>query len=209
MYQRYLGWFDANPAHLHPHPPVAAAPRYVEFMGGATELLARAQLSYDDGDYRLGGRGGESLVFARAATTSRHGTCRPTRSSRSAMPASPVRGATSISRVALELRSNGTMLKGVRGNALGSGIVRSMTCELLLDLIGVRLNGPRAADARIEVNLNIIDRARHGRSAFDTACCMRDVANRPPSGPRGGCNPRGICGPGIGVDDARRVARTE
>jgi alkyl sulfatase BDS1-like metallo-beta-lactamase superfamily hydrolase len=59
----------------------------------------------------------------------------------------------------MELRSNGTVLKGLPGNALGSGIVRSMTCELLLDLIGVRLNGPRAADFRIEVNLNIVDRS--------------------------------------------------
>src|SRR5262249_8772042 len=35
IYQRYLGWYDGNPAHLWPHPPVAAAERYVEFMGGA------------------------------------------------------------------------------------------------------------------------------------------------------------------------------
>ena len=44
----------------------------------------------------------------------------------------------------MELRSNGTVLKGLPGNALGSGIVRSMTPELLLDLIGVRLNGPQS-----------------------------------------------------------------
>ena len=54
---------------------------------------------------------------------------------------------------AMELRSNGTVLKGLGGNALGSGIVRSMTPELLLDLIGVRLNGPRSAALEIEVDL--------------------------------------------------------
>jgi alkyl sulfatase BDS1-like metallo-beta-lactamase superfamily hydrolase len=58
----------------------------------------------------------------------------------------------------MELRSNGTVLKGLAGNALGSGIVASMTPELLLDLIGVRLNGPRAAGFEIEVDLVIADR---------------------------------------------------
>ena len=43
VYQRYLGWFDGNPAHLHPHPPVEAGTRYVEFMGGADAVLARAR----------------------------------------------------------------------------------------------------------------------------------------------------------------------
>jgi alkyl sulfatase BDS1-like metallo-beta-lactamase superfamily hydrolase len=59
---------------------------------------------------------------------------------------------------AMELRSNGTVLKGLAGNALGSGIVSSMTPELLLDLIGVRLNGPSAADFEIEVELVVADR---------------------------------------------------
>ena len=42
VYQRYLGWFDANPAHLHELPPVEAAARFVEYMGGADAVLARA-----------------------------------------------------------------------------------------------------------------------------------------------------------------------
>jgi alkyl sulfatase BDS1-like metallo-beta-lactamase superfamily hydrolase len=58
----------------------------------------------------------------------------------------------------MELRSNGTVLKGLAGNALGSGIVSSMTPELLLDLIGVRLNGPRSAGLEIEVDLVVADR---------------------------------------------------
>ncbi len=52
VYQRYLGWFDGNPAHLWEHPPVEAARRYVEFMGGADEVLRRAQQSFTDGDFR-------------------------------------------------------------------------------------------------------------------------------------------------------------
>ncbi len=52
VYNRYLGWYDGNPAHLDPLPPVDAARRYVEFMGGADAVLERARRSFDDGDYR-------------------------------------------------------------------------------------------------------------------------------------------------------------
>ena len=34
IYQRYLGWFDGNPAHLWEHPPVERAQRYVDLAGG-------------------------------------------------------------------------------------------------------------------------------------------------------------------------------
>jgi alkyl sulfatase BDS1-like metallo-beta-lactamase superfamily hydrolase len=52
VYQRYLGWYDGNPAHLWTHPPVAAAERYVAAMGGADAAVALAQQAYDEGDYR-------------------------------------------------------------------------------------------------------------------------------------------------------------
>ena len=38
-----MGWFDGNPAHLWQHPPVEAAQRYVEAMGGADAVLERAR----------------------------------------------------------------------------------------------------------------------------------------------------------------------
>ena len=45
VYVKYLGWFDGNPANLHPLPPVEAGKRYVEFMGGAEAVLAKARKS--------------------------------------------------------------------------------------------------------------------------------------------------------------------
>ncbi len=52
VYNRYLGWYDGNPANLDPLTPVDAGGRYVEFMGGADAVLDRAQACFDDGDYR-------------------------------------------------------------------------------------------------------------------------------------------------------------
>jgi alkyl sulfatase BDS1-like metallo-beta-lactamase superfamily hydrolase len=157
VYQRYLGWFDGNPAHLNPHPPVEAAKRYVDFMGGVDAVLARAHASFSAGDYRWVAEVVNHVVFAE-----------PENESARLLQADALEqlGFQSESGPwrdfylsgAMELRSNGTVLKGLAGNALGSGIVNSMTPELLLDLIGVRLNGPRSAGFEIEVELVVADR---------------------------------------------------
>jgi len=157
VYQRYLGWFDGNPAHLNTHPPVEAAKRYVAFMGGAHSVLEQARASFAEGDYRWVVEVVNHVVFAE-----------PDNEPARLLQADALEqlGYQSESGPwrdfylsgAMELRTNGTVLKGVAGNALGSGIVASMTPELLLDLIGVRLNGPRSADFGIEVELVIVDR---------------------------------------------------
>jgi len=64
VYQRYLGWFDGNPAHLWPHPPEAAAARYVELAGGAAALLAHARQAFERGDFRWVAEVVNHLVFA-------------------------------------------------------------------------------------------------------------------------------------------------
>jgi len=157
VYQRYLGWFDGNPAHLNPHPPVEAATRYVAFMGGADAVLERARASFAEGDYRWVVEVVNHVVFADPANeTARLLQADALEQLGFQSESGPWRDFYLSG--AMELRSNGTAIKGMAGNALGSGIVRSMTPELLLDLIGVRLNGPRAAAFELEVELVIADR---------------------------------------------------
>ncbi len=64
IYQRYMGWFDGNPANLWQHPPVEAAKRYIDAMGGADRALAKARTAFDDGDYRWAVELLEHVVFA-------------------------------------------------------------------------------------------------------------------------------------------------
>ena len=64
VYQRYMGWYDANPANLWPHPPEALATRYVAAMGGRDGALAVARQAWDEGDYRWCAEVGKHLVFA-------------------------------------------------------------------------------------------------------------------------------------------------
>ena len=64
VYQFYLGWYDANPANLNPHPPEEAGKRYVELAGGVDKLVAAAQAAFDRADYRWGAELLNHAVFA-------------------------------------------------------------------------------------------------------------------------------------------------
>lgn len=64
VYQSYLGWYDGNPANLNPLPPVEAGKRYVEVMGGADEVLKKAAVYFEKGEYRWVAEILNHLVFA-------------------------------------------------------------------------------------------------------------------------------------------------
>jgi alkyl sulfatase BDS1-like metallo-beta-lactamase superfamily hydrolase len=64
VYQRYLSWYDGNPANLNKLPPVEAGKRYVALAGGMDALLASARKSFDAGDYRWVAEVVNHAVFA-------------------------------------------------------------------------------------------------------------------------------------------------
>jgi alkyl sulfatase BDS1-like metallo-beta-lactamase superfamily hydrolase len=64
IYQRYMGWFDGNPASLWQHPPEASARRYVDCMGGADAVIEKARGYFDEGDLRFTAELLNHVVFA-------------------------------------------------------------------------------------------------------------------------------------------------
>jgi len=64
VYQRYMGWYDANPVNLNPLPPEEEAARFVRAMGGEANVRAEGQRAFDEGDYRWAARVLNHLIFA-------------------------------------------------------------------------------------------------------------------------------------------------
>jgi len=159
VYQRYLGFFDGNPAHLHPHPPVEAAQRYVDYMGGADAVVERARTDYERGDYRWVAEVVNHVVFAEPD----HAAARSLQADALEQlgyqaESGPWRNFYLMG--ALELRTGQAIAQEVK---LGSGMVRNMPLSLILDALAVRLNGPRAGDTELTVNL--VDTADGSRYA--------------------------------------------
>jgi alkyl sulfatase BDS1-like metallo-beta-lactamase superfamily hydrolase len=143
VYQRYLGWFDGNPAHLWEHPPVEAARRYVEFMGGADEVVRRARQSFADGDFRWVAQVVNHVLFADPDHTearelqadaleqlgygSENGTWR-----------------NFYLMGAYELRHGSVGTPTVTGSP---DVLAALTLDQLFDSLAIRVDGPRSWDA--------------------------------------------------------------
>ncbi len=142
IYQKYLGWFDANPANLHPHPPVGTAERMVRYMGGADAVMAKARADYEAGDYRWVAQVCNHLVFADATNT----VARALHAD--ALEQLGYQAESAVWRDfylmgAQELRNGTPAVKGIRPTATAD-TMRAMTPQMVLDSCAVKLNGPRA-----------------------------------------------------------------
>lgn len=153
VYQFYFGWYDANPAHLNPHPKSVAAARYVDAMGGMDAVLQRAQKAFDEGDYRWAAELLNHAVFADPQhATAREQLARSYDQLGYQAESGPWRDAYLSG--ALELR------KGVRAptqNADKTGILRQIPMSHFLTAIATLLNGPKADGKHIVANFHFTD----------------------------------------------------
>jgi alkyl sulfatase BDS1-like metallo-beta-lactamase superfamily hydrolase len=156
-YQLYLGWYDGNPANLDPHPPEAAARRYVDFMGGAEAALAKARDSYAAGDYRWVAEVVAHVVFADPQNAeARQLQADAFEQLGYQAESGPWRNV--YLTAAQELREGIT--ERAAAQAGSADIVASLTPEMLFDYLSVRLKGPDAEDDDITINLNFTDSGR-------------------------------------------------
>lgn len=150
-YVLYLGWFDGNPATLHELPPVEASKNYVEFMGGADQVLAKAKQSYDKGDYRWVAQVVNHVVFADPNNkAARQLQADALEQLGYQAESGPWRNFYLTG--AKELREG--VKKLPTPNTASPDTVRAMTLEMFFDYLGVRLNGPKAADAKAVLNFD-------------------------------------------------------
>lgn len=157
VYQRYMGWYDANPSNLHPHPPVKASQKYIEYMGGAAAVLNKAQLDFDLGDYRWVAEALNHVIFANPDSNQVDPTD-PTLAAAKCLLADaleqmgyqaesgPWRNAYLTG--AYELRHGPSPLLPATA-PLNRSVVRAMTLDQYFDYMGLRFNAPNAEQAQL------------------------------------------------------------
>ncbi len=148
IYNRYLGFFDGNPATLHPLPPEAAGKKYVEFMGGAENLLAQARASFDKGEYRWVAQVVNHLVFADPDNTAALDLQADALEQLGYQAESGPWRNFYLS-AAKELRDGVIDLDTPQ---LGSDVIKATPLDMFFDLLAVRLIGPKAAGKKIVLN---------------------------------------------------------
>lgn len=153
VYVKYLGYFDGNPANLYRLPQVKAAPKYLEYMGGAEAVLERARADFEAGEYRWVAEVLNLVVRARPDDVEARALLAATLEQLGYQAESAPWRNFYLSG-AMELRRG---VPAASTQRIGAGIVRNMPLEELFKAMAIRLNGPRAATAEYSFNLNFTD----------------------------------------------------
>lgn len=153
IYQRYMGWYDGNPARLWQLPPEDSAKRYIEFMGGADAVVEKARATKEAGELRWTAQVLDHVLFAepnhagarelQADTLEALGFGSEAGTWRSAFLSG-----------AMELRDGnfGTPTVSVTGD-----VIRQLTPEMFFDAVAILIDGPRAWDLDIALRWSFPD----------------------------------------------------
>src|ERR1700682_3778162 len=154
IYQKYLGWYDANPVNLDPLPPVDAGKKYVEYMGGADAILARAARDFAKGAFRFVAQAVSHLVFADPDHQAARALLADTFEQLGyAAESATWRNAYLFG--AQELRQG--MAEAPPRAPMPRETLAALRTEQLWDVLGIRLNGPKAEGKRIVLNWSFTD----------------------------------------------------
>ncbi|HEU5026171.1 MAG TPA: alkyl sulfatase dimerization domain-containing protein [Spirillospora sp.] len=175
IYQRYMGWFDGNPAHLWEHPPVEASRRYVECMGGASKTMAMARDYAARGDLRFAAtlfdhvifadpgnadaKAGLADVFQRLGEGAENGIWR-----------------NFYLTGAMELREG---IKPVP-TSISGGMTAGLTPEQVFDSMAIRVNGPKAWDEHLTIDWHFTDSGDRHRMTLSNGALTHRRTGTPP-----------------------------
>jgi len=147
---KYLGYWDANPATLTPLSPRDSAPLYVEMMGGAEKIMAKGKALYDEGEYLYAVEILNKLVFAEPNNQAAKDLLADVYEQLGYQKESPsVRN--SFLAGAYELRNG--IPKGASPKGSGPDMIRAMSTDLWLDFLGIRLDGSKVEGKHFVMNL--------------------------------------------------------
>ncbi|MFE6760835.1 alkyl sulfatase dimerization domain-containing protein [Streptomyces sp. NPDC057689] len=157
IYQRYMGWYDGNLAHLWQHRPVEQGKRYVELGGGADAVVTKARTAFDQGDFRWAAEILSHVVFAEpdharvllADTFEQLGYGAENGVWRNIY----LSGAT-------ELREGKFGTPTVSGSA---DVLSALTPEMLFDAVAIQVDGLRAWDEKLTIDVVATDTGQRCR----------------------------------------------
>ncbi|CDO07772.1 alkyl sulfatase-like hydrolase [Mycolicibacterium cosmeticum] len=155
VYQRYMGWFDGNPGRLWPHPPEAIGPRYVQAIGGLDRVVELAQQAFDDGDFRWAATLLDHAIF----TDENHSGARDLYADTLEQLAYGAENAVwrnFFLSGATELRDGNF---GTPTQTTSPTVLAQLTPEQMFDTFAINVNGPRAWELDLTIDVTFVDLA--------------------------------------------------
>ena len=155
VYQKYLGWYDANPVNLNPLPPSDTAKKLVEYLGSTDAVLRKARKDFEKGDYQWVAQITKELVFADPSNQKARNLCADALEQLGYQAESGAwRNAYLMG--AAELRKGNLSGLARTANGLGTAM-KEMTVDMLLDYIAILTDANVAQNDDVTLNLIVTD----------------------------------------------------
>ncbi len=155
VYQRYMGWYDANPVHLNPLEPSESAKKFVAYLGDPNEVLHKAKDDFAKGEYQWVAEITNILVFADPQNKQARYLCADALEQLGYQAESGTWRNAYLS-AAKELREGTTNDLNVK--ATGSADTKkSMTPKMMLDYLGILMDAKAAQDVNLKINVKFTD----------------------------------------------------
>ncbi|RUQ37066.1 MAG: MBL fold metallo-hydrolase [Candidatus Competibacteraceae bacterium] len=151
---KQFGWYNGNPATLHPLPRVETAKKYVEYMGGADAIVKKAKADYDKGNYRWVMQALMQVVYADPSNMAARNLMADASEQLGYQTEAGTWRGWYLS-AAKDLREGVKPMQVV--TFASPDTVAAMPLELFFDYLSIRLNGPKAEGKTIKLNLNLPD----------------------------------------------------
>ena len=155
VYQKYLGWYDANPVNLNPLPPSDTARKLVEYLGSTELVLCKAKKDYEKGEYQWVAQITKELVYADPSNQKARNLCADALEQLGYQAESGAwRNAYLMG--AAELRNGNLSGRARTANGLTNSM-RAMTVSMLLDYIAILTDANAAQNDDLTLNLTVTD----------------------------------------------------
>lgn len=155
VYQKYMGWYDANPVHLDELEPTEYAKKLVEYLGDTDKVLELAKADYEKGDYQWVAQITNTLVYADPENQQARYLCADALEQLGYQAESGAwRNAYLVA--AFELRNGTDMYPASTTTGVGS-TAQNMDTQTTLDYMGIMLDSTKLADKSFSINLQVTD----------------------------------------------------
>ncbi len=159
VYQKYMGWYDANPVNLNPLTPSDSAKKWVEYLGNTDDVIKKAREDFEKGEYQWVAEITNVLVYADPANKEARYLCADALEQMGYQAESGTWRNAYLS-AAEELRNGNSAARGKNATG-GSELQMNMTPAMLFDYMSIVLNKKNLYDEDFTINISLTDTAEN------------------------------------------------
>lgn len=155
VYQKYMGWYDANPVHLNPLPPTESAQKWVEYLGDTDEVLRKAKEDFDAGEYQWVAEVTNVIVYADPENNAARLLCADALEQLGYQSESGAWRNAYLT-AALELRNGNSFENAVQATSNGDS-QSEMTASMIFQYMAIALDKEAMAEQNFTMNFTLFD----------------------------------------------------